>query len=235
MTTTTDDTLDENDEKFFNSLVANGWCATTKTELEAIIFAYIVDSGRFNNKLSLNKGNDVFDKSTFELAEILQTTPTKVRRLLYRYQQLSFSGKRIPVETIDESIYFTPHKNDPRRLFLHTKKSYIKEYLYDKLLKRQGYVSRTADPEILEVDILCFLLVYIDDLCDDAEKHLGKTKKQIDKAKDKFKSTLEDETKVSELFDQTAPSFKAFVTKAKRFDPQLGVSIGQLIAAIAAL
>lgn len=150
-------------DTFIDQVRRNPWSTLAKSELEFMIFELLVDTGRI----------DPETQSDMLIASYLETTPTRVQNLRFKYEQKRF--KEIGVGLYLQKIIV--YETQDGKAIIGIDSKYLRERLIDEMRTRSHLAERLRDPSQLKVDPR-ELSVTLDEL-DDKDKIQPDTHKKL--------------------------------------------------------
>lgn len=124
-------------DQFIRSVRKNPWSTLAKSELEFLIFELLADTGEINPT-----------QTDMQLDSELETTPTRIRNLRFKYEQKK-------VRDVGADLYLkhiVVHEIQDNKAVITLASKYLRERLVDELQQRNHLVEQKRNDENLVVD-----------------------------------------------------------------------------------
>jgi hypothetical protein len=125
-------------DRFQDELLDAAWGTLSKGELEFLIFALLVRTGRIDIA-----GTD------FDIANALLTTPTRIRSLRYRFEQEAVQADPEALDRMIVPANFAFEAAAGDRLRVQVRSRYLRELLFAKLAARRAIPMAELAPNVL--------------------------------------------------------------------------------------
>jgi hypothetical protein len=138
-------------DKFTKAMLDSPWGSVSKSEIDLLIFTLLMDSGRLGAHAS-----------DFSIADLLSTTPARVRNLRFRYDQriIKEDPEKLASMMVAKNFSFASTKStDVLDVTIH--RTYLRHYFVSKLEERRA-MTYERTPSVLSMNREEFVRILIE-------------------------------------------------------------------------